>query len=98
MNFTRENYRMMREELLKIVYWSPANAEEGSGKPRAQDRIEAANNVVMTDLALLNAEITNGMYKMPVEVMAREFRTTRFPMRCAPSAVQNTDVRVGRRH
>jgi hypothetical protein len=21
MNFTRENYRMMREELLKIVYW-----------------------------------------------------------------------------
>lgn len=24
--FTRENYRMMREELLKIVYWSPETA------------------------------------------------------------------------
>jgi hypothetical protein len=25
LNFTRENYRMMREELLKIVYWSDDN-------------------------------------------------------------------------
>jgi hypothetical protein len=23
MNFTRENYRMMRERLLKIIYWQP---------------------------------------------------------------------------
>ena len=23
MNFTRENYRMMRERLLKIIYWKP---------------------------------------------------------------------------
>jgi hypothetical protein len=26
MNFTRENYRMMREKLLKIVYWNPETA------------------------------------------------------------------------
>jgi hypothetical protein len=71
MNFTRENYRMMREELLKIVYWKDGDA---GSKPRAQDRIEAAKNVVMMDLALLSAEIANGMYKKPIEALAREFR------------------------
>lgn len=71
MNFTRENYRMMREELLKIVYWKDRDA---NSNPRAQDRIEAAKNVVMMDLALLSAEIANGMYKKPIEAMAREFR------------------------
>ena len=29
---TRENYRVMREELLKIVYWTPDNPE-GIPKP-----------------------------------------------------------------
>src|SRR5581483_7909623 len=38
--FTRENYRMMREELLKIVYWSPENALAGERKPPARDRVE----------------------------------------------------------
>ena len=76
MNFTRENYRMMREELLKIVYWKDGDA---GSKPRAQDRIEAAKNVVMMDLALLSAEIANGMYKKPIEAMAREFRYDPLP-------------------
>jgi hypothetical protein len=68
--FTRENYRMMREELLKIVYWTE---DSDFPRPRAQDRIEAAKNVVvMMDLALLSAEIANGMYKKPVETIARE--------------------------
>jgi hypothetical protein len=71
MNFTRENYRMMREELLKIVYWKDGDA---NSRPRAQDRIEAAKNVVMMDLALLSAEIANGMYKKPIDVIAKEFR------------------------
>lgn len=79
MNFTRENYRMMREELLKIVYWAPDNAPDGTSKPRAQDRIEAAKNVVMMDLALLSAEIANGMYKKPPEMMAKEFRYDPLP-------------------
>lgn len=71
MNFTRENYRMMREELLKLVYWKDSDA---GSKPRAQDRIEVAKNVVMMDLALLSAEIANGMYKKLIEATAREFR------------------------
>jgi hypothetical protein len=61
MAFTRENYRMIREELLKILYWTPENATPGVPKPLARDRIEAAKNVVMMDLALLQAEIANGM-------------------------------------
>jgi hypothetical protein len=79
MSFTRENYRMMREELLKIVYWSLENAPEGSSKPRAQDRIEAAKNVVMMDLALLSAEIANGMYKKPVAAIAKELQYEPLP-------------------
>lgn len=73
LNFTRENYRMMREELLKIVYWTPDDLATIS-KPLARDRIEAAKNVVMMDLALLQAEIANGMYKKPIDVIAAEFR------------------------
>jgi hypothetical protein len=79
MSFTRENYRMMREELLKIVYWDPETATAGVPKPLAKDRIEAAKNVVMMDLALLSAEIANGMYKKPVEAIAREFRYDPLP-------------------
>jgi hypothetical protein len=78
-NFTRENYRMMREELLKIVYWSPENAPDGSTKPRAQDRIKAAKNVVMMDLALLSAEIANGMYKKPLDAIAKDIHYEPLP-------------------
>jgi hypothetical protein len=76
MNFTRENYRMMREELLKIVYWKDGDA---NSRPRAQDRIEAAKSVVILDLALLSAEVTNGMYKKPIDMIAREFRYDPLP-------------------
>jgi hypothetical protein len=72
MNFTRENYRMMREELLKIVYWTPENGTPGVPKPLARDRVEAAKSVVMLDLAILNAEAAAGMYKKPIEVLAKE--------------------------
>jgi hypothetical protein len=92
MNFTRENYRMMREELLKIVYWQPDGSREeddeyvvdGPKPPSARDRIEAAKNVVMMDLALLSAEIANGMYKRPIEALAEKSITSRFRTICAP--------------
>jgi hypothetical protein len=70
--FTRENYRMMREELLKIVYWNPEDADPRIPKPLAKDRVEAAKSVVMLDLAILNAEAAAGMYKKPTEVLAKE--------------------------
>jgi len=71
MSFTRENYRMMREELLKVVYWKDG---DGGSRPRAQDRVEAAKSTVMLDLALLKAEIETGMYKKPVEALVKEIR------------------------
>jgi hypothetical protein len=70
---------MMREKLLKIVYWTPDDNLQGIPKPLARDRIEAAKNVVMTDLALLNAEIANGMYKKLVEALAKEIRNDPLP-------------------
>jgi hypothetical protein len=41
--------------------------------------IEAAKNIVIMDLALLSAEIANGMYKKPVEVLAREIHYEPLP-------------------
>lgn len=79
MAFTRENYRMVREELLKILYWTPENGTPGVPKPLARDRIEAAKNVVMMDLALLQAELANGMYKKPVEELAKAIRYEPLP-------------------
>jgi len=70
----RENYRVMREALLKIVYWTPADHQEGMPRPLAKDRVEAAKSVVMLDLAILNAEAAAGLYKKPIEVLAKEFR------------------------
>jgi hypothetical protein len=76
MNFTRENYRMMRERLLKILYWKP----EGGGKaPANRDVNEAAKNIVMMDLAILHAEAAAGMYKKPIKAMAKEFRYDPLP-------------------
>jgi hypothetical protein len=67
--FTRENYRMARERLLKILYWNP---EDGGKQPANRDVNEAAKNIVMMDLAILQAEAAAGMYKKPVELLARE--------------------------
>lgn len=67
----RENYRVMREELLKIVYWTPADHKEGMPKPLARDRVEAAKSVVAMDLAILQAEAAAGLYKRPIEEMAK---------------------------
>ena len=72
----RENYRVMRERLLKILYWKP---EDGGKPPANRDVNEAAKNIVMMDLAILSAEAAAGMYKKPVEVLAREFRYDPLP-------------------
>jgi hypothetical protein len=77
--FTRENYRMMREELLKIVYWTPDDNLQGMPKPLARDRVEAAKSVVMLDLAILNAEAAAGMYKKPIEAIAKEIHYQPLP-------------------
>jgi hypothetical protein len=68
LHFTRENYRMMRERLLEIIYWKPDPDSEFLQKPPLnKDVIEAAKNVVILDLALLNAEVTAGIYRTQPE-------------------------------
>jgi hypothetical protein len=47
---------------------------EGIKPPLNKDVIEAAKNVVMMDLALLQAEIANGMYKKPIDAIAKEIK------------------------
>jgi hypothetical protein len=80
MNFTRENYRMMRERLVKVIYWQPDYGSELPQRPPLnKDVIEAAKNVVMMDLALLQAEIANGMYKKPVAQLVKEFQYEPLP-------------------
>jgi hypothetical protein len=44
-----------------------------------RDKVEAAKNVVMLDLAILNAEAAAGMYKKPVEVLAKEIHYQPLP-------------------
>jgi len=76
MNFTRENHRMMRDRMLNIIYWQP---EGGGSPPYNKDVIEAAKNVVMMDLALLAAQISNDMYKKPIDAIEKEFRYDPLP-------------------
>jgi hypothetical protein len=75
----RENYRVMREALLKIVYWTPDVHVDGMPKPLARDRVEAAKSVVMMDLALLQAEAAAGLYKKPITELAREIHYEPLP-------------------
>jgi hypothetical protein len=72
----RENYRMIRERLLKILYWKP---EDGGKPPANRDVNEAAKNIVMMDLAILGAEAAAGMYRKPLEVLAREIHYDPLP-------------------
>jgi hypothetical protein len=74
--FTRENYRMARERLLKILYW---NEDDGGKPPANRDVNEAAKNIVMMDLAILQAEAAAGMYKKPIDVLAREIHYDPLP-------------------
>jgi hypothetical protein len=74
--FTRENYRMVREQLMKIVCWQP---EYGGKKPWHSEVTEAGKAIVAMDLAILKAEIDNGLYKRPIEAIAREIRYEPLP-------------------
>ena len=39
-----------------------------------KDRVEAAKSVVMLDLAILSAEAAAGLYRKPIDVIAKEFQ------------------------
>jgi hypothetical protein len=58
----RETYRIARERLLQVLYWTPTNTF-GISKPMSRDIVQATKNLVMLDIAVLNAEVANGLYK-----------------------------------
>jgi hypothetical protein len=74
MNKTRENYRISREALLKII-----NPGENDRIAPARDRVEAAKALVMLDLAVFKAEIETGMHKKPIDVLAKEIHYEPLP-------------------
>ncbi len=53
--------------------------QRGYSATGTADIVDAAKNVVMMDLALLSAEIANGMYRKPIDVIAKEFRYDPLP-------------------
>ena len=74
MRITKENYRISREALLKIL-----NPPEGERQAPARDRVEAAKALVMLDLAVFKAEIETGMHTKPIEEMAKAIQYDPLP-------------------
>lgn len=83
MNGIRENFRMMRERLLEIVYWTPPEPVEDekvadylrrARPPYNEDVIQAAKVLVTLDLMLFKAELEVGTFKEPVEEIAKKFQ------------------------
>jgi hypothetical protein len=62
-----------------MVYWQPDPGNPGERKPSNKDVIEAAMNVVMIDLALLSAEMTAGIYRKPIDEIAKTFQYEPLP-------------------
>jgi hypothetical protein len=57
----RQTHQVARERLLKVLYWT--EDDKDLKKPLTRDIVEAAKNIVMLDIAVLNAEVANGLYK-----------------------------------
>jgi hypothetical protein len=69
LNATREKFRYAADRLVEIL----------QSDPEDKHAIEAAKNLAMLDIALLRAEIDCGMYKKPIDAIAREFRYDPLP-------------------
>jgi hypothetical protein len=59
----RETYRIARERLLQVLCWTPNPDQPLEKGPGYMAIVEAAKNLVMLDIAVLNAEVANGLYK-----------------------------------
>jgi hypothetical protein len=58
---------------------SPSEKAALSVRRATRSGASATKNVVMMDLALLSAEIANGMYKKPIEAIVKEYRYDPLP-------------------
>jgi hypothetical protein len=90
---TRENSRLIRERLLKIVCWTPETGQRGVKPPFHAEIIGAAKTIVMLDLALLKTEIDNGLYQKPAEALAKEIGYEPLPVEVGQWSSQRGSVR-----
>jgi hypothetical protein len=68
----KETHRIAREALMRIILWRPdPQSQIVQRGPSAQAVAEAAKNLVMLDIAVLNAEVANGLYKNLDEAAAK---------------------------
>jgi Mor family transcriptional regulator len=65
----RENYRISREALLSII--ERGLTQSGKNKPWDSVMVDAARSLVVLDIAVLNAEVANGLYKNLDEAAAK---------------------------
>jgi hypothetical protein len=70
MKITREKFRIASNRLLRVIQ---------APNPLDKDVIEAAENFAMLELALMQAEIANGMYKKPLDAIVKEHRYDPLP-------------------
>jgi hypothetical protein len=78
LNQTREQFRIMRDRLMQIIYWKPDPKLAAHGirqkQPYDEDVIAAVKTVATMELALMNAEVQAGIYRTLPE--AREHHDT----------------------
>lgn len=74
----RQTHRIARQKLMQILYWDD-NPIPGLKTPLPMDVAEAAKNLVMLDIAVLNAEVANGKYKKPIDALVKEFQYDPLP-------------------
>lgn len=79
LNLTREKFRLASERVLQIIYWTPETAQKGIKATPPMDIIDTSKNLAMLDAALLKVEIECGMYKKPIDDMAKEMRYEPLP-------------------
>jgi hypothetical protein len=65
-------------ETLSIPCWAETTTPD-IPRPRAQDGVEAAKALVMLDLAVFKAELETGMFKKPIEELAKEIHYEPLP-------------------
>lgn len=85
----KETNRLMRERLLKIVYWKPSDSADGIKPPFQVDIIMAAEKIVALDIAMLKLEIDNGIYEAPLEIQTANFRYEPLPPEVAQAMIES---------
>ena len=77
--FTRENYRMIREELLKIVYWNPDTAKPGNAKATRSRPHRSRQERHHDGPRAPTGRDLNGMYRKPLDAVVKEYRYDPLP-------------------